>query len=333
MKPARKTRSDKSAVKLLIVEVNKIEDSLIKYLPEHLQAGDVLVVNDAATIPASFHGRDVNKQQIEVRLAGHLDDRIWRGVIFGAGDWHTPTEQRPSSLNVKEGDEIIFAEEFKARVLRKNDLSARLLDLEFNYSDDELWRKIYQYGKPVQYSYMNDELALWSVQNIYSSRPWAVEMPSAGHSLSFDVLLKLLEKGIMMVPLTHAAGLSSTGDEAIDRALPFAERFEIPQATQAAINQAKESGGRIIAVGTSVVRALESWAIGLSGWTDLKIGPGHKLKVADGLLTGTHDVSESHYQLLSAFLPTSVLATVSNHLDEAGYLTHEFGDACLILNK
>ncbi|HYE72158.1 MAG TPA: S-adenosylmethionine:tRNA ribosyltransferase-isomerase, partial [Blastocatellia bacterium] len=162
MKPARTPRSDKSAVKLLIVKNDELRDSSIKSLPDHLQAGDLLVVNDAATLPASFHGRSVSEQEVEVRLAAQLDIRLWRGVLFGAGDWRTPTENRAAAPALKKGDEIIFAKDFKARVIKKNDLSERLLDLEFDDAEDELWRKIYHYGKPVQYSYMNDELALWS---------------------------------------------------------------------------------------------------------------------------------------------------------------------------
>jgi S-adenosylmethionine:tRNA ribosyltransferase-isomerase len=124
--------------------------------------------------------------------------------------------------------------------------------------------------------------------------------------------------------------LSSTGDVLIDRALPLGERFEIPATTMDAVKQTKSKGGRVIAIGTSVVRALESASERLSGWTELKIGPEHRLKFVDGLLTGTHEVSESHYQLLSAFLSASLLERMTAHLEEQEYLTHEFGDSCLI---
>lgn len=306
-------------------------DSSIESLPDHLGPRDLLVVNDAATLPASLYGRDVGDNQLEVRLRAQLDERVWQAVILGAGDWRTPTEDRPSPSRLKAGEEVIFSGGFRARVLRENELSARLLDLEFNMSGEELWRSIYRHGKPVQYSYMNEELKLWAVQNVYSSRPWAVEMPSAGHALDWQLLLKLMKKGVRIVPLTHGAGLSSTGDADIDRALPLAEKFEIPKATMEAVEQTKAGGGRVVAVGTSVVRALESAGLDLTGFTDVKIGPGHKLQSVGGLLTGTHDVSESHYQLLRAFLPEHLLLRISHHLDEQHYLTHEFGDSCLII--
>lgn len=331
MKAAQAPRTEKKSVKLLVVEAGKMQDGLMDRLPDHLRAGDLLVVNDAATLPASLHGRDEQNHPVEIRLASQLNDRSWQAVIFGEGDWRTPTEHRPAPPHIKAGEEIAFAGDFSAIVLKENKLSGRLLDLEFNHSGEDLWQGIYLYGKPVQYSYMTDELKLWSVQNVYGSRPWAVEMPSAGHALDWQLLLKLKEKGIQIATLTHGAGLSATGDEQIDHALPLAERFEIPAATMAAVLKTKASGGRVIAVGTSVVRALESASQGLSGFTSLKIGPQHQLQFVDGLLTGTHDVTESHYQLLQAFLPENLLTRISQRLEAQHYLTHEFGDACLIL--
>lgn len=331
MKAARSPRSDKSKVKLLVVNQAEMQDSLMEFLPDHLRPGDLLVVNDAATLPASLHGRATNDQEIEVRLTTQVGDQVWQAVIFGAGDWRTPTEDRPAPPCFKAGAQISFAQDFSATVRRASQLSCRLLELEFNHAGADLWRGLYHYGKPVQYAYMNEELKLWSVQNVYGSRPWAVEMPSAGHALDWQLLLRLKAKGVQIAPLTHGAGLSSTGDLAIDQALPLAERFDIPAATMEAVRQTKANGGRVIAIGTSVVRALESAHLGLRGITELKIGPEHKLQFVDGLLTGTHDVSESHYQLLRAFLPERLLTSISQHLEEQNYLTHEFGDSCLIL--
>lgn len=331
MQAARSPRADKAKVKLLVVNHGEMQDGLMQFLPDHLRPGDLLVVNDAATLPAALHGRDTNDQPIEVRLTTQLSDQVWQAVVFGAGDWRTPTEDRPAPPRFKAGAEIIFADDFSATVRNASKLSARLLELEFNRSGEDFWRGVYHHGKPVQYSYMNDELKLWSVQNVYGSRPWAVEMPSAGHALDWQLLLRLKAKGIQIASLTHGAGLSSTGDEALDRALPLAERFDIPTATMEAVRQTKGSSGRVIAIGTSVVRALESARLGLSGFTELKIGAEHKLQFVDGLLTGTHDVSESHYQLLRAFLPEFLLTSISQHLEEQNYLTHEFGDSCLIL--
>jgi S-adenosylmethionine:tRNA ribosyltransferase-isomerase len=333
MKAARAPRADKTNVKLLVVKDGEIDDSSIGRLADHLRPGDLLVVNDAATLPASLPARDARNNQIELRLTTQLDERVWQAVVFGAGDWRAPTENRPSPPRFAEGEEILIAPDFRAKVRGEDQLSERLLNLEFNLSGEELWRNLYRHGHPAQYSYMNDELKLWSVQNVYGSRPWAVEMPSAGHAFSWRLLLELIRKGVQIVPLTHGAGLSSTGDVKIDLSLPLAERFEIPPGTMEAVRRTRAGGGHVIAVGTSAVRALESAGsgYGLSGRATLKLGPGYERRIVDGLLTGTHDVSESHYQLLLAFIPENVLAQVSMHFERQDYLMHEFGDLCLIL--
>jgi S-adenosylmethionine:tRNA ribosyltransferase-isomerase len=330
MKAARAPRDNPSSARLLVVGSAGLIDSYFERLPDHLRPGDLLIVNDAATMPASFHGRDREDHPVEIRLLGQVDRRVWQAVAFGEGDWRTPTEDRPAPPHLAKGDEIRISPEFRARVLGEPYLSDRLLTLEFDLPEDELWRNLYRFGRPVQYSYMTEALKLWSVQNSYSSRPWASETPSAGNALTWSLLLALLRKGVEIAPLTHGAGLSSSGDAAIDHALPLPERYEIPAATWEAVQRAKNDGRRVIAVGTSVVRALESARFALSGVTNLKLGPQSRLEVTDALLSGTHDVTESHYQLLGAFLSESRLAKVTAHLEEENYLTHEFGDFCLI---
>ncbi len=333
MKPARSPRTDKANVRLLVVKGDDLQDSSMERLPDYLETGDLLVVNDAATLPASLSGRDRQNNKLEIRLTTQLDRNIWQAVVFGEGNWLTPTEERPSPPRLAEGEEIIISRNFSARVINEDLYSERLLNLEFNLSAEDLWRNLYQFGKPVQYSYMNDELRLWSVQNVYSSRPWAVEMPSAGHALNWQLLLQLSRKGVSIASLTHGAGLSSTGEAKIDEALPLTERFDIPASTMNAVSKTKANGRRVIAIGTSVVRALESASLGFHEFTNLKLGPEFKPKVVDGLLTGTHDVSESHYRLLQAFLPGNRLEKISQRLEENDYLTHEFGDSCLILRE
>jgi S-adenosylmethionine:tRNA ribosyltransferase-isomerase len=189
----------------------------------------------------------------------------------------------------------------------------------------------------------SEELRLWSVQTVYGSRPWAVEMPSAGRPLSFQILLGLRKKGVELCWLTHAAGLSSTGDPALDAALPLPERYEIPDTTVAAIGRARRRGGRIIAVGTTVARALEGAAgsaraagaqpgtlFSGRGTTDLVIGAQTELAVVNGILSGMHGPGESHFRLLSAFAPPPLLTAAWEHAGMKGYLCHEFGDLCLL---
>jgi S-adenosylmethionine:tRNA ribosyltransferase-isomerase len=190
----------------------------------------------------------------------------------------------------------------------------------------------------VQYAYVEGPLELWHVQTRYASRPWCAELPSAGRPLAWSLLLALLRKGVALGSLTHAAGLSSTGDPALDALLPMPERFEIPEETAEAIRAAKSSGGRVVAVGTTVTRALEGSAAQHggevepgAGVTDLVLRAGFRPRVVDGLLSGMHEPEASHYRLLEAFAPPEVLATAHAHAEASGYLAHEFGDSTLIL--
>ena len=333
MKSASSPPDESRELKLLVVREGSLQFSRLADLVSHLERGDLLVVNDAATVPASLHGKSARGEALEIRLTRQVQESTWEAVVFGTGNWRQPTESRPAPSPLREKDGIVFAPGFSANVIALSQFSDRLMTLDFNLESARLWKSLYEHGKPIQYSYMGDNLPLWSVQNIYSSRPWAVEMPSAGHGLTWSLLLQLFRSGIHVVSLTHGAGLSSTGDSRIDAALPLVEQFEIPSSTMDAVRKSRASGGKVIAVGTSVVRALESAEQGLSGTTSLRIGEGYQPKIVDGLLTGTHEVNESHYQLLRAFLPDDLLSLMSEQLEARGYLTHEFGDHCLIFRE
>jgi S-adenosylmethionine:tRNA ribosyltransferase-isomerase len=302
-------------------------------LPDLLAPGDLLVVNDAATLPASLPGR-VARERVELRLAAHLGGTRWRAVLLGRGDWRTRTEHRPPPPAVSPGARIEIAGELAALVTGVSAVSERLIDVAFDASETAVWRELYANGRPVQYAHLRDALDLWSVQTAYGARPWSVEMPSAGRPLAWSLLMDLRRRGVPIATLTHGAGLSSTGDPAIDALLPLPERYDLPAETVAAIATARAGGGRVIAVGTTVVRALEGAAqTGLEpgvGITDLVIGAGHRLQVVDGLVSGMHDPTESHFRLLSAFAPRPLLLGAWHHAVGAGYLGHEFGDVSLI---
>jgi S-adenosylmethionine:tRNA ribosyltransferase-isomerase len=222
-------------------------------------------------------------------------------------------------------------------VVQLSTLSPRLVELELGPSLSASLELLYAYGRPVQYSYQRGELALWDVQNAYAGAPVAFEMPSAGRALTGARLTALRRRGVRVTTLTHAAGLSSTGDEAIDRALPLPERFEIPERTALELRSARERGARILAAGSSTVRALEG-AAGAdgevragAGTTALKIGPGYRPRVVTGLLSGIHHPSESHFELLTAWAPSRLLRAACAHAVFAGLLGHEFGDSTLVL--
>ncbi|WP_394837864.1 S-adenosylmethionine:tRNA ribosyltransferase-isomerase [Pendulispora rubella] len=310
-----------------------VRDARVGDLTSLLRAGDLLVVNDAATLPAAIAARTASGAPLEVRvLARNGGGATWQAVLFGPGDWRTKTEERLLPPEVRVGDRLALGA--RAAVVEAVDAqSPRLVTLRTEATVQDLYRM----GKPVQYAYIERDLALWHVQTAYASRPWAAEMPSAGRPLTWGLLLGLRRRGVALASLTHAAGLSSTGDAALDARLPLAERYEIPAETVRAVAKTRREGGRVVAVGTTVVRALEGCAIvhdGLvpgAGETNLRIGPGFRPRVTDGLLTGVHDPAASHFSLLQAFAPQALLERAYAHAEREGYLGHEFGDSSLIL--
>lgn len=315
----------------------RFRDTIMTELPALLRSGDLLVVNDAATLPASLPALAPGGARVEVRLLGEVDGGRWRAVLFGEGDWRFRTEDRPAPPILRTGDTLQL-DGLRATVVSVWYPSPRLVELRFDEEGARLWSALYRLGRPVQYAHLEAGLALSDVQTVYASRPWAAELPSAGRPLSWELLLDLRARGVALGALTHAAGLSSTGDAALDRALPLPERYEIPVETVDAVGRARAAGGRVVAVGTSVVRALEGSAaahggtlVAGRGTTGLVIAPGFFPRVVDGLLTGFHEPDSSHLGLLRAFVPPPLLDAAYSHAEAEGYRGHEFGDSNLIL--
>ncbi|HVH97103.1 MAG TPA: S-adenosylmethionine:tRNA ribosyltransferase-isomerase [Enhygromyxa sp.] len=345
MSPATRPPATRDAVRLLLVDAasGAIHDGEFAELIERLRAGDLLVVNDAATLPASLLGSvrvGGEAQPVEVRLLGlcEADDR-WRAVLFGRGDWRVDTNHRPPPPRLEVGASVELRGGLRAEVVARDRSSDRLIELHFDRSGSELHAALYVAGQPVQYSHLEAPLELWSVQTVFASRPWAVEMPSAGRPLTATMLAALRRRGVELARLTHAAGLSATGDAQLDAMLPLPERYEIPSETVAALARTHARNGRVIAIGTTVVRALEGAAERDGtvrpgpGVTDLIITPERPLRIVDALLTGMHEPSESHYRLLGAFAPPALLARAWARALASGYCSHEFGDVALLWSE
>jgi S-adenosylmethionine:tRNA ribosyltransferase-isomerase len=336
MKPARLPRSEFDFQRLLHIDSasHSFSDKRLSQLPGLLEPGDLLVLNDAATLPASLPvpGRD-----LEVRLAGRTgSDSDYRAVLFGAGDHRTPTEARPLPERLEPGDELCFGADLSARIVSVDPKQPRLVELCFTNTGDELWRALYRYGRPIQYSYLDQALELWDVQSRFAGRPWAVEPPSAGRPLTWQTLFELRLRGVAVTSLTHAAGLSSTGSAELDARLPFPERYAISNVAARAVSDAIAGGGRVVAVGTTVVRALESAVLvdgtlrAGEGVATLVVRPGFRPKLVRALLTGMHEPGSSHFDLMCAFADRELLTRALEHATRTGYLAHEFGDSCLL---
>jgi len=216
-------------------------------------------------------------------------------------------------------------------------LHPRLIELEFEERRATVWERLSRHGRPIQYAHVPQPLAIRDTWTSIAARPVAFEAPSAGFVLDWSMLGDLRRHGVRFATLTHAAGISSTGDPGLDAQLPFDEPYSIPSSTATLIELTKVEGRRVIAIGTTVVRALEHSAhrtghvVAGDGLASGRIGPGTRLGIVDAIVSGVHEPGSSHNRLLRAFQEEAAIDLMWEQADRQGYLTHEFGDAVLIM--
>lgn len=318
---------------LLFGPQGQLEHTRLQGLAHVLQPGDLLVLNRSATLPGSFRGQIArNGAPLELRLAAFQgpsaqDLRHWQAVSFGAGDWRQPTEARGRAPAIDAGDRLILADNLAAEVLAVE--HERLLQIRFESPD--LLPALYAAGQPIQYAYHSAPLALWDQQTVFAGPPISAEPPSASFALNWQLLLHWRAQGVQLATLLHSAGLSSTGDAQLDQHLPLAEWYDLPAQTVAQIAAARQAGRRVIAVGTTVLRALEAAAADGplrpgAGLARLKIQPGHHFAVVNALLTGMHEPGSSHLQILDSLCPLAQIQQGYREAAARGYLGHEYGD-------
>lgn len=344
MNVAMSRRSRASEIRLLVIDAaGRIDHRLHRDLPSLLRPGDLVVANDAATLPASLTGVHLpTGTSIEVRLAGHHSAGMaasttrFTAILFGDGNHRTPTEHRLSPPMMNEGDELLIAS-LRASVIRVH--HPRLIELAFEEPAAAMWEGLSRHGRPIQYAHVPQPLAIWDSWTSIAARPVAFEAPSAGFVLDWSTLHDFRRRGIRFATLTHAAGISSTGDPELDACLPFDEAYVIPSSTARLIDVTKSEGGRVIAIGTTVVRALEDSArhtghvVAGEGVATGRIGPDTRLQVVDAIVSGVHEPGTSHHTLLHAFQDDGALHRMWDEAERCGYLTHEFGDAVLITRR
>jgi S-adenosylmethionine:tRNA ribosyltransferase-isomerase len=295
-------------------------------LGEYLRAGDLLVVNNSRTLPALLLARDETGQEVEVRLAQRRSENRWDALVL-KGRTHVG----------RSGMQLDFGHALTAQVEAPNAELPFLWQIQFDRCCIELLDLIYRIGFPIRYNYITEALPLDFYQTVYAAEPGSVEMVSAGRPFTWELLRGLQRQGVNLASLSLHTGLSSTRDEAVDATYPnYEEEYDLPDATVEAINACHRQGGRVVAVGTTVVRTLETVAgdgnlAAAHGWTRLHIAAGHQLQVVDALLTGLHEPESSHLDLLSAFVQPERLKTVYLEAIEKRYLWHEFGDMNLII--
>jgi S-adenosylmethionine:tRNA ribosyltransferase-isomerase len=268
---------------------------------------------------------------MEVRLAERLPDGSWLALLLcEQGD--------PFGCGLRAGMQIEFAEKLTATVLDRDANIPRLWRLRFSISGTELLDLIYRLGKPIRYEYVSAPWDLDYYQTVYATEPGSAEMPSAGRAFTWRLLLELKRRGIDTAYVVLHTGLSSYMDDELDRLHPASEEeYFVNRLTAEKIRRSRQGGGRVIAVGTTVVRAVESATnengsvTEAHGYTRLKIDHHHRLRAVDGLLTGLHEPEASHLDLLSAFLPAQQIQAAYEEAVAQRYLWHEFGDLNLIL--
>jgi S-adenosylmethionine:tRNA ribosyltransferase-isomerase len=330
----------KDARLLVIDRCGRIRHRLRSAIADLVRSGDCVIANDAATLPASLHGiHEPTGAPIEIRLAARAsidphDVARFSCIVFGAGDFRTPTEAREAPPPLVRGDRLRLGS-LQATIVRTLD-HPRFVELDFHGTPTSIWQGLATHGRPVQYAHVPAPLALWDVWTPIAALPVAFEPPSAGFALDWRTLKALRDKGASFATLTHAAGLSSTGDSSLDERLPLDEPYRIPLATARLVAETNMRGGRVIAIGTTVVRALEHAAmpdgsvrVG-DGVASGRIGRHTRLRIVDVIVSGTHEPESSHYALLSAFVTRQTLAHATSVLENEHYRTHEFGDSIWI---
>ena len=331
--------SSRRSAKLLVIGGN----GRIRHLPRAALAslfspGDLVIANDAATLPASLTGIHYpSGNSIEVRLAAWEtvhDPRHFTAIASGAGDYKTRTEDRTSPPPLSLGDRFSLGP--LVGIVESLLDHPRLFRMRFFGDRSTVFAGLARYGRPIQYAHEPEPLALWDVWTKIAADPIAFEPPSAGFALDWRTQSVWRQRGVGFTTLTHAAGISSTGDPTLDLRLPLDEPYFIPRHTVSAINHVKTKGGRVVAVGTTVVRALESATnadgslrVG-NGVAKGRIGRDTRMRTVDAILTGVHRRGESHFELLEAFVDDPVLAKISEAFIKRGYRPHEFGDSMLI---
>ncbi len=298
-------------------------------LPTFLRAGDLVVVNDSETLPASL---PVSAGHERLHLSTPMPDGDWTVEIRAA------TRYGSEPAIADHGGRVIAlpaggrAEIVAAHPRPRPDGTARLWRARLDVPTD-LLTYLHEHGRPIRYGDPDVEVPLGAYQTLFARRPGSAEMPSAARPFTPAIVAALRRRGIGLTPITLHTGVSS--QEAGEP--PYAEPFHVPTTAAVRVARTRARGGRVIAVGTTVARALESAAapgglvVPRRGWTDHVIGAAAPPRVVDGLVTGWHDAGASHLDLVAAVIGDDVLRRAYDRAHGTGLRWHEFGDSHLLL--
>jgi S-adenosylmethionine:tRNA ribosyltransferase-isomerase len=298
-------------------------------LPHFLNAGDLLVINTSATLPAAVPACGSDGSSLELRFATaapRLPDGRWWVVELRSGDGATP--YRGGSA----GDHITLAGNGELELVAPYAGGNRLWLARFD-PHEPLSDYLARHGHPIRYGYVRKEWPLEAYQTAFAIHPGSAEMPSASRPFTDELVGELVSRGILFAPLTLHTGVSSPESHEP----PYPERYSVPAETARLVNAVHDWGGRVIAVGTTAVRAIETVAQpdgtveAGDGWTNLVVTADRGLRTVDGLITGWHEPQASHLMMLEAVAGKELLAHSYDEALAHGYLWHEFGDSHLTL--
>ena len=330
---ARGLRRDQ--VRLLVARAaTDITHTRFTHLADHLSPGDLVVVNDSATLPAAVDGKRVSGAPVTVHFSGPLpgdrDFPVWVVELRPGPRADGPIDDAHA------GDHVSLPGKARLTLLgsypdgRRH--SPRLWAAHLDGIPD-LLAYLGAHGRPITYAYVDRPWPLSSYQTVFATKPGSAEMPSAGRPFTPSVLRDLVRRGVFVATVTLHTGVSSP--EAGEPPIP--ERYDVPAATADLVNLTRSRGRRVVAVGTTVTRALETVASpdGVvhagSGVTDLVLGRDRRARVVTGLVTGWHAPGATHLSLLQAVAGDELVERAYAEAVSNGYLWHEFGDSCVLL--
>jgi S-adenosylmethionine:tRNA ribosyltransferase-isomerase len=321
---------------MLVATGDGLTHARARDLPAHLRAGDVLVVNTSKTLPAALPARRADGTILRLHLSTPAPGAD-AGPPSAAGApstraarWIVELRRGGERFGGGRAGEILALPGGAHATLLAPYLGQRLWLAELDHRD--LLAYLERHGAPIRYAHTRGDHPLDAYQTIFALHPGSAEMPSAGRPFTAELVTALVARGIVVAPLTLHAGVASL--EAGEA--PYPERFAVPPTTARLVNAARSGGGRVIAVGTTVVRALETVALPFghveadSGWTRHVVTPQCGVRVVDGLLTGWHDPDASHLLMLEAVGGRELVERSYAAALDGGYRWHEFGDVHLI---
>jgi S-adenosylmethionine:tRNA ribosyltransferase-isomerase len=329
--PAEKRGLARDEVRLLVATPDGLSHGRFRDLPDHLSAGDVLVVNTSATIAAEVDAA-LEGRPVVLHVAHRLDEGDAVVELRTAPDAARALLTARVDDVVRVGDvRLVLREPWPGAASSPTGVGNRLWRVSVR---GDLDRQLDWNGRPIAYGYLDRRYPLADYQTVFGTRPGSAEMASAGRPFTYELVTRLVTAGVQVAPVTLHTGVSS--QEAGEA--PGPEWFEVTPTSARLINQARANGGRVVAVGTTATRAVESTVSGSSvvagrGWTDRVVTPAAPPRVVDGLVTGWHDPMASHLLLVEAVAGARLTQAAYDAAVAEGYLWHEFGDSALLMRR